>query len=83
MCALDNFLGTNSDRTLFSVQVNSAVDISRFSAFPKEEEVLVFPCVTFEVQNVYSPSKGLWIVQLKEIFPPSKLIKGFDELGKK
>jgi len=82
MNALDNFLGKDNDRTLFSVQINSAIEISQFSAFPNEEEVLVFPCVTFEVQNVYSPSNGLWIIQLKEIFSPVKLIKGFDMLGK-
>jgi len=83
MNALDAFLGKDgSDRTLFSIQTNSAVEISKFSAFPNEEEILVFPCVTFEIQNVYSPIKGLWIIQLKEVFSPSKIIKGFDALGK-
>jgi len=83
MNALVTLLGKDgSDRTLFSIQTNSAVDISNFSAFPKEEEILVFPCVTFEIQNVNSPSKGLWIIQLKEVFSPSKIIKGFDFLGK-
>jgi len=82
MNALDTFLGKDgTERTLFSVQVNSAVDISNFSAYPSEQEILLFPCVTFEVQNVYSPSKGLWIVQLMEIFSPTKLINGFDSLG--
>jgi len=81
MNALDTFLGKDgSERTLFSIQTSSAVDISNFSAFPKEEEILLFPCVTFEIQNVYSPSKGLWIIQLKEVYSPSKIIKGFDSL---
>jgi len=83
MKALDTFLGKDGhERTLFNIQVNSAVDISKFSAFKNEAEVLLFPCITFMVLNVYSPSNGLWIIQLKEIFAPSGLIKGFDELGK-
>jgi len=81
MNALDAFLGS-TECTLFSVQVDSAVDISSFSAYPNEEEILVFPCVTFEVQNVYSPRNGLWIIQLKEIHSPAKLIEKFDSLGK-
>jgi len=82
MNALDQFLGTlteSSERTLFNVQVNSAVDVSDYSAFP-EEEVLVFPCVTFLVKNIYSPSKGLWIVQLLETYSPEHVIQGFDKL---
>jgi len=83
MNALETFLGIDGyDRTLFSIQVNSAIEIFDFSAYPIEEEVLIFPCVTFTIENVYSPSKGLWIIQLKEIFSPSKLITGFDSLGK-
>jgi len=83
MQALDSFLGKDgSERTLFAIQVDSGIDITNFSAFPKEEEVLLFPCITFEIQNVYSPSKGLYIIQMKEIFPPEKIIKGFDSLGK-
>jgi len=81
MSALDAYLGQETDRTLFSIQVNSAIEIAQFSAYPREEEVLVFPCVTFEVQNVYSPNKGIWIVQLKEIFSPGKIITGYENLG--
>jgi len=81
MNALDTFLDKDgSERTLFNIQVDSAIEISNYSTFPKEVEVLIFPCVTFEIQNVYSPSKGTWIVQLKEIFSPEKLIKGFNSL---
>jgi len=76
---LNGFLG-NVERTLFNVTVSYAVEIADFSVFPKEEEVLVFPCVTFEVQNVFSPADGLYIVQLKEMHPPSKLISGFENL---
>jgi len=83
MTALDTFLGKDGEeRTLFNIQVDSAVDITKFSAYKKEEEVLLFPCITFTVLSVYSPSKGLWIIQLKETYSPSVLIKGFDELGK-
>jgi len=83
MTALNTFLGKDGDeRTLFNIQVNSAVNVSKYSAFPNEEEVLLFPCITFTVLNVYSPSTGLWIVQLKESHSPSVLIRGFDQLGK-
>jgi len=71
------FLG-KGERTLFNIQVDSAVNISEYSAFPSEAEVLILPCVTFEVKNVYSPSEGVWIVQLQEIFSPVKLIEGYE-----
>jgi len=40
--------------------------------------VLILPCVTLEVENVYSPAPSLWIIQLREIYPPSKIIAGFN-----
>jgi hypothetical protein len=76
MQALSNFLG-DGEKTLFSIQTNWGVDIGKYSAFPSEEEVILFPCISFKVENKYSPSTGVFIIQLKEAYSPSKFISGF------
>jgi len=82
MDALSTFLGSEGERTLFSIQTDFGVDIGKYSAFPSEAEVLLFPCITLQIVNKYSPSPGLLIIQMKECSPPSTLIADFDTLGK-
>ena len=57
----------NENGTLFEVEVISAKDISKFSVFPKEEEVLLMPNTAFEVMNVIFVPNGPLIVKLQEI----------------
>jgi len=48
-----------------------------FSIYPRKKKSWFF----HEVQKFKSPITGLFIVQLKEVFSPDKIIKGFASLG--
>jgi hypothetical protein len=61
---------SNSNGSLFEVQVLSAKDISNMSIFPNESEVLLLPHCGFLVEDVVEESGNPLFVQLKEIPVP-------------
>lgn len=63
----DTFLGTEGERTLFSIDVSSGVRINHFSSFSSEEELLLLPGTKLHVKNTISPAPGLVIVSLEEV----------------
>merc|ERR1712194_123380 len=59
------FLGTDGVRTMFNLQVKTAVDIVRYSSFADSEaEVLIYPGTKFRVVDSMDHGGGLFIVQL-------------------
>jgi len=67
------FLGTG-DKTLFNIHFECAYNISPFSLFPQECEIILPPGRYFEVLNASHMEGGLYVVELKEIIPPVTLI---------
>ena len=64
----EQFLGTSGDRTKFVINARSIVNISRFSAHPKEDERLILPGTEFIVKGVLDLGNGLHEIQVKELY---------------
>ncbi len=60
------FLGTSGDRTLFVIEANTAVDISRYSAINSERERLLIPGTQLRVAGVLPQTPELTIIQMVE-----------------
>jgi hypothetical protein len=62
------FMGTSGPRTLLNIQTKAARDISRYSAFSAEAEVLLPPGLQFQVTNTMKVpgGDGLVLVTLSE-----------------
>lgn len=62
---------SNETGTLFQIDVNNGRDISSFSEFPKEEEVLIRPGTKFLVTKgpmLYTLyNKNIYVIHLKEV----------------
>ena len=68
------FAGYDGERTFFLIQASAAFDVSRYSAFPNESELLLAPGSTLKVGSVLSPAPGLHNVALvQEPFLPLRL----------
>jgi len=76
MTVLNSFLGKdlNTPRTIFNIHTSSAVQISQFSNFKMEAEVILLPGRYLEVLNVLQQGT-LTIVEVREIQPRAPLIK--------
>ena len=61
------FLGSTGDRTRFTIDTFSAVDIGHYSAIPAEEERLIMPGTRFRVESVLDLGNGLREIQLVEV----------------
>jgi len=72
----DLFLGSVGARTLFSVKVDHAVDIRKYSAISTEDERLVLPGHTFKVKGTVDLGGGLTMIQIEQTDDPI-LISGF------
>ena len=48
----ESFLGGKNPKTLFIIETNRGADISTYSKFPDEEEVLISPCEMFDVIKI-------------------------------
>jgi hypothetical protein len=70
----DDFLGCSGPRTLFAIETSSAVDISEYSYFRGESEVLLPPARQLKVMGVLPLGGGGHLVQLKEMEPAYPLI---------
>ncbi|CAF4667700.1 unnamed protein product, partial [Rotaria sp. Silwood2] len=68
------FLGTTGDRTIFTLQCQSARDIRQHSYYPVEDEVLLMAATQFKVVSCLDQG-NLHIVQLEETRPPFPLLQ--------
>jgi len=70
----DDFLGTVGERTLFTIQMKNAVDISSYSAYPEEAEVLLPPGTRMRVTGNLEQGNGLRQVTLVEEPPEAPVL---------
>jgi hypothetical protein len=61
------FLGNTGPRTLFFIDCDTGKDISRFSFYKSEEEIVLFPARRFRVQHYLQATSDVHIIKLKEI----------------
>ena len=69
------FLAKTGERTMFTIDCESGVDISRHSYFQSEEEILLLAARQFLVKSCLQPAPGLHMIQLKEIPCPISLLQ--------
>ncbi|CAF3996219.1 unnamed protein product [Rotaria sordida] len=69
-----SFLRTTDDRTIFTLQCQSARDIRKHSYFPTEDEVLLMAATQFKVVSCLNQG-DLHIIQLEETRPPFPLLQ--------
>ncbi|CAF4830024.1 unnamed protein product [Rotaria sp. Silwood2] len=68
------FLGKTGDRTIFTLQCQSAKDIRKHSYYPAEDEVLLMAATQFKVVSCLNQGT-LHIIQLEETRPPFPLLQ--------
>ena len=68
------YVGTEGNRTMFSIQTSSGKLIKSHSYFEQEDEILLAPGRFFEVVDKMSPAAGLYIIHIQEIEPPYKML---------
>jgi len=73
----EQFLGKEGERTKFTIKVFCGFNISRFSLFSEEEEVLLIPGTSLEVIGILDLNNGLHEIQMRQMdnkgmidFPP-------------
>jgi RNA-binding protein YhbY len=69
------FLGQQGVGTLFIIDCFSGKEISEYSHYEKEDEVLLVTARQFVVVSRINPKPQLWIIQVKEIEPPFPFLK--------
>jgi hypothetical protein len=69
----DQFLGKSGPRTLFAIECESAVDITRYANFG-EAEVLLFPATTIQIVSVADLGGGLTLVTAVEVKTPMPVL---------
>ena len=62
------FLGSSGPRTVFAVSINNGKDISKYSSYHGEKEVMVVAGTSFKVQNSMemAGSNGCVMINLSE-----------------
>ncbi|CAF1415578.1 unnamed protein product [Adineta ricciae] len=70
----DAFLGMTSERTLFTIECHSGKDISEYSYFASENEILLLPATQFRVRGCLDQGHGLHLIQLEEVQSNSTLV---------
>ncbi len=68
-------LGHTGNRTLFSIEVFNARDVSAHSYVKTENEVLLLPGTHMKVQSQSNPTADLHIIHLREIIPTTMLLE--------
>ncbi|CAF1029126.1 unnamed protein product [Rotaria magnacalcarata] len=71
---MEDFLGTDGERTLFNIECTNGKSIRAQSHFEAEEEVLLLPGTYLKVVSRWSPSKDLHIIHLREEPAPYQTI---------
>ncbi len=64
------FFGPSGERTLFTIAVKHAVDISRYSSLPSENELVLVPGSRMRVVGSVLNADGSCIIQCEEVSPP-------------
>jgi hypothetical protein len=66
---LQTFLGQSGERTIFQLELSVPIarDISEFSLYPNEKELLLPPNVLFEVVSILNCGGGLHIIQCRQM----------------
>eukprot|EP00729_Bicosta_minor_P008099 gene8099-26901_t len=70
----EQFLGESGERTLFTIQVLDARDITRFSAVKAEAERVILPGTLFVVKDVLPLGNGLTMIQIEQVEDAPNLI---------
>ena len=70
----ESFLGKDGPRTMFTIDCFSARNISKYSYFPSEDEVLLLVASHFTVKGILDQGHGLHTIQLHETKPPVPLL---------
>ena len=71
----DLYLGNAGSRTLFSIEVFNARNVSAHSYFQMEDEILLLPGTYMEVRSQLHPAAGLHIIHLKQKIPEKVLLE--------
>jgi hypothetical protein len=74
---IEQFLGNEDDRTMFTIDCYSGKNVQNHSFFETENEVLLLPACYFEVVSSLKLGANFHIIQLKEIQPPVPLLPTF------
>ena len=61
------FLGTTGSRTMLHITATTAYDISKYSSFEDEKELILPPGSKLVVEGVFSPAEGLLMVQMRQM----------------
>jgi hypothetical protein len=69
------YLGHTGERTLFSIEVFNARDVSAHSYFKTEDEVLLLPGTHMEVRSQLNPTVDLYIIHLRQKMPATMLLE--------
>ncbi|CAF1035365.1 unnamed protein product [Adineta ricciae] len=68
------YVGTSGVRTMFHIETRSGKIIRAHSYYQHEDEILLPPGLYFEIVSNFSPAPGLYMIQLREIQPPYKML---------
>ncbi|CAF1660724.1 unnamed protein product [Rotaria magnacalcarata] len=71
----EQFLGNYGVGTLFKIECTHGKNITNYSYYENEEEVLLLPCSYFEVLNVGLEENDMCIIHVKQLPPPVSLIE--------
>ncbi|UJR11373.1 hypothetical protein I4U23_015553 [Adineta vaga] len=77
------YVGTSGVRTMFHIETNSGKIIRSHSHYQHEDEILLPPGLYLEVISNFNPAPGLYMIQLREIQPPFKLLAEPFDLNRK
>jgi hypothetical protein len=69
------YLGKVGKRTLFSIEVFNARNISAHSHFEVEDEILLLPGTYMEVRSLLNPTTDLHIIHLRQKMPQTMLLE--------
>ena len=70
----DTFLGRHGERTIFSIQCSSGIDIKEHSFLPHENEILLLAARRFQVDSCADLGHGLQMIQVSEMSTPFPLL---------
>ncbi|CAF0891155.1 unnamed protein product [Adineta steineri] len=80
---IKGFIGTSPNSTLFLIECQNGKDVSEYTCFPNEHEVLLMPGTQLQVfSNSFDHQGGLHVIHLKEISDDEDVVKSSEKLSK-
>lgn len=70
---LKNYIGRTGKRTIFNIVCYSSKDISQYSFYEQEKEMLFYPARQFRVKSCLNAGNQLHIIDLEELHPKTPL----------